>query len=153
MVIRPGSYKHHITTAKHIGHKLTLFKCPLCPKTYTRRDASKRHWDERCGKLAADGARLSYKAACQRFMSSASASPETMSTEVTEDAPNPDTCAANGTQDLALVHGNRVFWRWINGIEDSVDPVLPISEPPSSPPAEDPDVWSLVNEIEDFVDP
>lgn len=45
--------------------------------------------------------------------------------------------------------------------EDFVDPVLPISEPPSSrlpetmlaEAAEDPDVWSLVNEIEDFVDP
>ncbi|KAG1868271.1 hypothetical protein DFJ58DRAFT_742663 [Suillus subalutaceus] len=178
MVIRPGSYKHHITTAKHVGNKLTLFKCPLCPKTYTRRDACKRHWDERCGKLAADGARLSYRAACQRFMSSASASPETMSTEVTEDAPSPDSCAANEIQDLALVapelppsevreitlaevHENLAFGRWINGIEDFVDPVLPISEPPSSPlpetmlaeAAEDPDVWSLVNEIEDFVDP
>ncbi|KAG2044623.1 hypothetical protein BDR03DRAFT_977451 [Suillus americanus] len=203
MVIRPGSYKHHIKTAKHIGYKLTLFKCPLCPETYTRRDACKRHWDDGCGKTAADGARLSYSAACQRSMSSASASPvgaptaaftfslpattmttsdssppETMSTEATEDAPNPDSCVANEIQDLALVapelppyevreitlaevRGNLAFWRWINDIEDFVDPVLPTSEPPSSrlpetmlaEAAEDPDVWSLVNEIEDFVEP
>ncbi|KAG1818643.1 uncharacterized protein BJ212DRAFT_1479642 [Suillus subaureus] len=48
-----------------------------------------------------------------------------------------------------------------NEIEDFVDPVLPISEPPSSllpetmltEATKDPEVWRLINKIEDFVDP
>ncbi|KAG1774912.1 hypothetical protein EV702DRAFT_475076 [Suillus placidus] len=205
MVIHPSSHRHHIRTAKHLGYKLLLFKCPLCPETYTRRDACKRHWDLGCGKLAPEGsgAWLAYTTACKGFTSSASASPggvptaaftfslpttatttpasslpETTPTEATEDAPNPDSWAANEIQDrafvapvlppsevrevtLAEVHGDPDFWRWINDIEDFEDPVLPISESPSSQSpetmlaeaAEEPDVWRLVNEIEDFADP
>ncbi|KAG2343013.1 hypothetical protein BDR05DRAFT_315522 [Suillus weaverae] len=31
-VIRPGSHKRHIETAKHLGFKLGLYTCPLCPE-------------------------------------------------------------------------------------------------------------------------
>ncbi|KAG2350987.1 hypothetical protein BDR05DRAFT_955143 [Suillus weaverae] len=163
MVIHPDSHRHHIKTAKHLGYKLVLFKCPLCPETYTRRDACKRHWDRDCGKLAPEGARLSYAAACKGLVGSASASPvgvptaaftfslpttatttsassllETTPTEATEDAPNPHSWAAN-EMDPAFVA-----------------PVLPPSEVREITLAEvhgDLDFWRLINDIEDFEDP
>ncbi|KAG1773692.1 hypothetical protein EV702DRAFT_1200826 [Suillus placidus] len=104
--------------------------------------------------------------------------PETMLAGAAENRPNPDSCAANEIRDTALVapvlptsqvreitlaevQGDLDFWRWINDLEDFVDPVLPISELPSSQSpetmlteaAEDPNVWRLINEIEDFADP
>ncbi|KAG2065834.1 hypothetical protein BDR04DRAFT_1121593 [Suillus decipiens] len=106
-----------------------------------------------------------------------SSSPETMLTEAPEHAPNSESCAAHEIRDTASVaavlpaspvreitpaevHRNLEIWRWINEIEDVVDPNL-ISEPaPSLLPetvlvqaTEDPDVWSLINEIEEFGDP
>ncbi|KAG1768447.1 hypothetical protein EV702DRAFT_720401 [Suillus placidus] len=81
MILRPGSYLKHLNTKKHLGFKLNKFKCPGCPQTYTRRDACKRHWDDGCGKLAPEGSRLSYLAACQGSgMSSASVAPVTAPT-------------------------------------------------------------------------
>ncbi|KAG1763738.1 hypothetical protein EV702DRAFT_1205452 [Suillus placidus] len=62
---------------------------------------------------------------------------------------------------LAEVHGDLDFWRWINDLEDFVDPVLPTSELPSSQVREitlaevhgDLDFWRWINDLEDFVDP
>ncbi|KAG2343889.1 hypothetical protein BDR05DRAFT_989629 [Suillus weaverae] len=75
MVLNPESYLKHLRTKKHLGFKLERYRCPGCPNTYTRRDACKRHWDDGCGKLAPEGARLSYAAACQLLMSSAPVAP------------------------------------------------------------------------------
>ncbi|KAG1763742.1 hypothetical protein EV702DRAFT_1283511 [Suillus placidus] len=104
--------------------------------------------------------------------------PETVLSEAAEDGPNPDSWAANEIRDTALVapvlptsqvreitlaevHGDLDFWRWINDLEDFVDPVLPISELPSSQVREitlaevhgDLDFWRWINDLEDFVDP
>ncbi|KAG2344923.1 hypothetical protein BDR05DRAFT_961352 [Suillus weaverae] len=100
--------------------------------------------------------------------------PETTLTETTEEATDSDSWTDNGVQDpafvasqsqvqeitLAEIHRDCDIWRWINEIEDFEDPVLPISEPPSSllpetilaEAAEDPDVWMLINEIEESID-
>lgn len=59
------------------------------------------------------------------------------------------------------VHGNLDFWRWLDDVEDCVDPDLPIPGLPSSlspetifaESTEDPFVWRLVNWTEDFVGP
>ncbi|KAG1775580.1 hypothetical protein EV702DRAFT_1046910 [Suillus placidus] len=172
-VIRPGSHKRHIKTEKHLGFKLELYTCPLCPETYTRRDACKRHWRDGCGKLAAEDASPVGVPTATSTSSLPTTTrttpdnslPETTLTEAIEDAPNPESRAANAIQDPALVapvlppsqvrqitlaevHGDLDFWRWINEIEDFVDPALPISEPSSSrlpetileEAAEDPDV-------------
>ncbi|KAG1886136.1 hypothetical protein F4604DRAFT_1724843 [Suillus subluteus] len=79
-VLNSESYLKHLRTNKHLGLKQRKFKCPGCSKSYSRRDACKRHWDESCGKLAADGAGQSYSAACKRSMRSASAAPVTAPT-------------------------------------------------------------------------
>ncbi|KAG2143469.1 uncharacterized protein EDB93DRAFT_591397 [Suillus bovinus] len=42
-VIYPESYRKHLKTTTHLGFKAERFKCPGCSKTYTRRDAFKRH--------------------------------------------------------------------------------------------------------------
>ncbi|KAG1773228.1 hypothetical protein EV702DRAFT_1131017 [Suillus placidus] len=154
---------------------------PLSPETYTGRDA--------CERLAAEGTLPSYSAAYQDSSSSASTSPvgvrtalftfsltttstrtpdsslpETTLTETTEEATESDSWTENGVQykrsALAEIHRDSNIWRWINEIEDFEDPVLPISEPPSSllpeiilaEAAEDPDVWMLINEIEESID-
>ncbi|KAG2118186.1 uncharacterized protein F5147DRAFT_807316 [Suillus discolor] len=243
MLVRPGSYKRHLKTEKHLGYKPTEFACPRCLHTYTRRDACKRHWEDSCGKLPVNGARLSYAAACRAFTSfnsalaTASFMPHLPATATTTshssppeiiptDAVNPYSWAASDIQDpplvapvlppfegqdtevqvapvltpsegqdialvevhnplaadamqepplatpvlppsevreitLAEVRGCIPFWRWINDTEGLVDPLPPITEPPSSrlpeamlvDAAEDPDVWRLINEIDDFVDP
>ncbi|KAG2341922.1 hypothetical protein BDR05DRAFT_1029080 [Suillus weaverae] len=75
MVLNPESYLKHIRTKKHLGFKLERYGCPGCPKTYTRRDACKRHWDDGCAKQAPEGARLSYAAACQVSMGAAPVAP------------------------------------------------------------------------------
>ncbi|KAG1756982.1 hypothetical protein EDB19DRAFT_1900539 [Suillus lakei] len=243
-VIRPSSYLNHIKTVTHLGYKLKLFKCPFCLRTYTRRDACKRHLGDGCSELAAEGAlpvRLPTPAFTFITVTSTpnSSPPESMVTEAASDAPNPDfwviedpalvapvlppshspdammtevasdaqaggiegpalvapvlppshspdavmaeaasDAQADGIEDPALVApvlppsqpreitlaeagGDLDFWRWINDIEDFVDPVPPISEPPSAPLTEtmlteasgDPDFWTFINEIEDFVDP
>ncbi|KAG1849885.1 hypothetical protein DFJ58DRAFT_445959 [Suillus subalutaceus] len=199
MVVRPGSHIYDVKTAKHLCCGLVLLQCPLSPETCTRRGVCKRHWDDGCRKLAAEGT-PPYSATYQGSMGSASASsvgvptaaftfslpttatttpdtspPETILTEATEHA---ESWAANEVQDLALVapvlppsrvlestfaegHGDLDFWRGIDDIEDFVDPVLPISEPPSfmlpatmlAVATEEPGVWNLFHEIEDFVDP
>ncbi|KAG1793950.1 uncharacterized protein HD556DRAFT_1443323 [Suillus plorans] len=118
-LVRPGSYKRHLKTEKHLGHKPTEFTCPGCLETYTRRDMCKKHWDNRCGKLAANG-RLSYAAASQAFttltsalatasfmprlsatatMTSHSSPPEIIPTDTT----NSYSWAASDTQDSPLV--------------------------------------------------
>ncbi|KAG1818652.1 uncharacterized protein BJ212DRAFT_1497579 [Suillus subaureus] len=127
MVIHPGSHIYDVKTAKHLGCGLMLFKWPLSPEICTQHGACKRHWDDSCGKLAAEGA-PPYSATYQGSMSSASASPagvpsvaftfslptttmmtpynsppETMPTEATEHTPNPESWAANEVQDPALV--------------------------------------------------
>ncbi|KAG1773269.1 hypothetical protein EV702DRAFT_1201148 [Suillus placidus] len=104
--------------------------------------------------------------------------PETVLSEAAENGPNPDSWAANEIRDTALVapvlptsqvreitlaevHGDLDFWRWINDLEDFVDPVLPISELPSSQVRDitlsevhgDLDFWRWINNPEDFVDP
>ncbi|KAG1830789.1 hypothetical protein EV424DRAFT_1553625 [Suillus variegatus] len=226
MFIRPASYKRHLKTKKHLGYKPTEFTCPRCLHTYSRRDACKRHWEDSCRKLVANG-RLSYAAACRAFTSLNSALapasfvpplPATATTTshssppeiIPTDATNPYSWAASDIQDppivapvlppsegqdiaLAEVHDTLVadamqepplatpvlppsevreitlaeargcihFWRWINDTEGLVDPLPPITEPPSPrlpeamlvDAAEDPDVWRLINEIDDFVDP
>ncbi|KAG1882806.1 hypothetical protein F4604DRAFT_354988 [Suillus subluteus] len=169
-------------------------------ETCTRRGVCKRHCDDGCRKLAAEGT-PPYSATYQGSMCSASpvgvptaaftfslpttatttpdiSPPETILTEATEHALNAESWAANEVQDPALVapvlppsrvleitfaegHGDLDFWRGIDDIEDFVDPVFTISEPPTfmlpetmlAVATEDPGVWNLFNEIEDFVDP
>ncbi|KAG2033449.1 hypothetical protein BDR03DRAFT_688718 [Suillus americanus] len=201
MVIRPGRHIYDVKTAKHLCCGLLLFKGPLALETCTRRGACKRHRDDGCGKLAAEGA-LPYSATYRGSMGSASASPvgvptaaftfsllttatttphtlpQTMLTEATEHALNHESWVADEVQDRALVapvlppprvleitfaegHGDLDFWREIYDTEDLVDPVFPISDPPSfilpetmlAEATEDPGVYHLFNEIEDFVDP
>ncbi|KAG1793976.1 uncharacterized protein HD556DRAFT_460541 [Suillus plorans] len=75
MVLNPGSYLKHLKTKKHLGFKLEKFKCSGCPKTYTRRDAYKRHLiNSKCGQSTAVDALLPYSAS-QNSTSSASAAP------------------------------------------------------------------------------
>ncbi|KAG1904527.1 uncharacterized protein F5891DRAFT_747221 [Suillus fuscotomentosus] len=118
-LVRPASYKRHLKTEKHLGHKPTEFICPGCLETYSRRDVCKKHWDDRCGKLAANS-RLSYEAACQALTSfnsalaTASFMPPLPTTATTmshssppeiipTDATNPYSRAASDIQDPPLV--------------------------------------------------
>ncbi|KAG1904498.1 uncharacterized protein F5891DRAFT_1183918 [Suillus fuscotomentosus] len=74
MVLNSGSYLKHLKTKKHLGFKLEKFKCSGCSKTYTRRDAYKRHLiNSKCGQTAV-GAPPPYSAS-QDSTSSASAAP------------------------------------------------------------------------------
>ncbi|KAG2044617.1 hypothetical protein BDR03DRAFT_1004903 [Suillus americanus] len=79
MVLHPEGYLKHLRTKNHLGYKLEKYECPRssCTRTYARRDACKRHWDNSCGKLAPEGARQSYADACKNFTSSASPAPVT----------------------------------------------------------------------------
>ncbi|KAG2070947.1 hypothetical protein BDR04DRAFT_1142542 [Suillus decipiens] len=167
MILHPASYLKHINTQKHLGFKLEKFKCPGCFKSYTRRDTCRRHWDNSCGKLAPEGSRLSYSAACQASMSFDSAPAEVDDSLAANQIQNLDLVTPvlppSETREITLaeVQGDIDFWRWINEKEDFVDPVLPISEPPSyrlpetilAVADEDPDVWGLVTKIENLVDP
>ncbi|KAG2099829.1 uncharacterized protein F5147DRAFT_777150 [Suillus discolor] len=75
MVLNPGSYLKHIKTKKHLGFKLEKFKCSGCSKTYTRRDACKRHYvNGKCGQSTTVGALPSYSTN-QNSTNSASAAP------------------------------------------------------------------------------
>ncbi|KAG1769758.1 hypothetical protein EDD22DRAFT_1047940 [Suillus occidentalis] len=63
MVLNPECYLKHIRTAKHLGYKLERFKWPMCSKTYARRDACKRHFnDSKCTKAAVGGVPPSFSA-------------------------------------------------------------------------------------------
>ncbi|KAG1758743.1 hypothetical protein EDD22DRAFT_176599 [Suillus occidentalis] len=101
--------------------------------------------------------------------------PDTTLTETTEETTNSDSWTDSEVQDPAIVSSQpqlrefalagmrREFniWRWISEVEDPDDPVLPIFEPVSSvlpetmltEAAEDPDVWQLISEIVNFMDP
>ncbi|KAG2365488.1 hypothetical protein BDR07DRAFT_1374290 [Suillus spraguei] len=165
MILHPASYLKHINTQKHLGFKLEKFKCPGCSKSYTRRDTCRRHWDNGCGKLAPEGSRLSYSAACEAeaSMSFDSAPAEVDDSLTANQIQNPPVLPPSETREITLaeVHGDADFWKWINEKEDFVDPVLPISEPPSyrlpetilAEATEDPGVWGFINKMEDFVDP
>ncbi|KAG1762571.1 hypothetical protein EDD22DRAFT_562952 [Suillus occidentalis] len=102
-------------------------------------------------------------------------SSDTTLTETTEETTNSDSWTDDEVQDPAIVSSQpqlrefllagarREFniWRWIDEVEDSQDPVVPIFEPVSSvlpetvltEAAEDTDVWQLISEIEKFMDP
>lgn len=201
MIIRPGRHIYDVKTAKHLCCGLVLFKYSFSLETCTPRGACKKHCDDNCRKLAAEGA-PPYSTTYEGSMSSTSASsvgvptaaftfslpttttttpdsspPETMLTEATEHALKPESWVADEVQDRALVapvlppsrvleitfaegHGDLDFRRGVDDIENFVDPVLPISESPSSmlpktmlaEATEEPGVWTLINETEDFVD-
>ncbi|KAG2344858.1 hypothetical protein BDR05DRAFT_961272 [Suillus weaverae] len=162
-VMRPGGHMYHTKTAEHLG---VLFKCPLSAKTYPRYDAS------------TSSVGLPTAAFTFTLPTTVATTPETVLAEAAEDGPNPDSWADNEIRDTALVasvlppsqvrkitlaevQGDVDFWRWINDLEDFVDPVLPISELPSSQVREitlaevqgDVDFWRWINDLEDFVDP
>ncbi|KAG2344912.1 hypothetical protein BDR05DRAFT_961324 [Suillus weaverae] len=162
-VLRPGNHIYHTKTAEHIG---VLFEYPLSAKTYPPYDAS------------ASSVGLPTAAFTFSLPTTVATTPETVLAEAAEDGPNRDSWADNEIQDtasvasvllpsqareitLAEVQGDVDFWRWINDLEDFVDPVLPISELPSSQVREitlaevhgDVDFWRWINDLEDFVDP
>ncbi|KAG2343951.1 hypothetical protein BDR05DRAFT_989477 [Suillus weaverae] len=156
MILRPGSYLKHINTKKHLGFKLNKFKCPGCPQTYTRRDACKRHWDDGCGKLAPEGSRLSYLAACQGSdMSSASAAPVTVpTTAFTFSYPYP-VVATSMSQNVQTAPPAAACVVQSCGTPSLADLLLCLSQSPENDvvtePVEDdddPDFWEA-NEIQD----
>ncbi|KAG1868299.1 hypothetical protein DFJ58DRAFT_767368 [Suillus subalutaceus] len=161
MVLYPESYLKHLRTNKHLGLKQRKFKCPGCSKYYSRRDVCKRHWDESCGKLAADGAGQSYSAACKKSMRSASAALVTAPTTAftySYPYPMPATSIVQFAPPAACVT------QWY-GTPSFVNPALCLSQSPENNtvavPAEDdgdddddddddddPDFWEA-NEIKD----
>ncbi|KAG2136521.1 uncharacterized protein EDB93DRAFT_782259 [Suillus bovinus] len=77
MVLNPESYRRHIRTQRHLGIKLEKFKCSDCSKTYTRKDAYKRHLvNGKCGQSTDANAPPSCSAS-QNSTSSAPATPVT----------------------------------------------------------------------------
>ncbi|KAG1841932.1 hypothetical protein DFJ58DRAFT_807456 [Suillus subalutaceus] len=163
MVIRPGRHIYDVKTAKHLCCGLVLFQCPLSLETCTRRGACKRHGDDGCRKLAAEGA-PPYSATYQGSMSSASTSPvgvptaaftfsfpttatttpdssppETMLTKATEHALNPESLAANEIQDPALLA--------------PVPPPSRVLEITFAEGHGDLDFWRGIHDAEDFLDP
>jgi hypothetical protein len=105
MVLRPESYRRHIKTKQHVGHKLARFKCPICDRTYvsqlskyahllinivvirfSRGDSYKRHYTGRlCERLAAGRPEISFSTS----EASASDAPATVPEVPFTYAPNP----------------------------------------------------------------
>ncbi|KAG1814005.1 uncharacterized protein BJ212DRAFT_1482351 [Suillus subaureus] len=56
IILNPESYLKHLKTKNHLGFKLERYKCPGCIKTYARRDACKRHWDDEILRVLASAA-------------------------------------------------------------------------------------------------
>ncbi|KAG1762338.1 hypothetical protein EDD22DRAFT_892087 [Suillus occidentalis] len=53
-VLKPDNYQKHLKTNKHRGSKLEKYACPVCLKTFGRRDSCKRHYDtSACGRSRA----------------------------------------------------------------------------------------------------
>ncbi|KIK37180.1 hypothetical protein CY34DRAFT_471380 [Suillus luteus UH-Slu-Lm8-n1] len=53
-VLKPDNYQKHLQTAKHLGSKSEKYACPVCLRTYGRRDACKRHYyASACGRSRA----------------------------------------------------------------------------------------------------
>ncbi|KAG2125621.1 hypothetical protein BD769DRAFT_1668886 [Suillus cothurnatus] len=159
MILHPESYRKHLKTRNHLGFKLIKYKCPepSCAKTYTRRDACKRHWDNGCGKLAPEGARLSYSKACLRSMSFASAAPATVpATAFAYSHPCP--MPVMPTSENVQIPPPAVWAMQSFGTPTVADPVLCVSQSPENDtvtePAEDnddeddADFWEA-NEIQD----
>jgi hypothetical protein len=125
--------------------------------SYTRRDACKRHWDNGCGKLAPEGARLSYSKACLRSMSFASAAPATVpATAFAYSHPCP--MPVMPTSENVQIPPPAVWAMQSFGTPTVADPVLCVSQLPVNDtvtePAEDnddqddADFWEA-NEIQD----
>ncbi|KAG2744488.1 hypothetical protein P692DRAFT_201934114 [Suillus brevipes Sb2] len=86
MVLRPESYRRHIKTKQHVGHKLARFKCPICSRTFSRGDSYKRHYTGRlCERLAAGRPEISFLTS----EASASDAPATVPEVPFTYAPNP----------------------------------------------------------------
>ncbi|KAG1779562.1 hypothetical protein EV702DRAFT_75310 [Suillus placidus] len=161
MVLNPESYLKHIKTKKHLGFKLEKYKCPspACRKTYTRRDACKRHWDDGCAKLAPEGARLSYADAHQLFMGSAPVAPMAAPTAAfTYHYPYPMPVASM-SQNMQVAPPAASVDAQAHGTPSFLDPALCLSQPQENDtvtePVEDEDedddaeFWEA-NEIRDI---
>ncbi|KAG1868265.1 hypothetical protein DFJ58DRAFT_911421 [Suillus subalutaceus] len=154
VILNPQSYLKHLKTRMHLGFKLETYKCPGCIKTYARRDACKRHWDNSCGTLAPEGARLSYADACKNSTSSASAAPVTVPTTAftcSYPYPMPVTSMSENVQ----IAPPETWVAQPYGTPTVADPVLYLSQLPENDmvtePAEDDDdadFWEA-NEIQD----
>ncbi|KAG1778447.1 hypothetical protein EV702DRAFT_1196436 [Suillus placidus] len=124
---------------------------------YTRRDACKRHWDDGCGKLAPEGARLSYAAAaCQVSMGFAPVAPvaaPTMAFTYCYPYPMP---VASMSQNVQVAPPAASVDAQPHGTPSFLDPALCLSQPRENDtvtePVEDEDddaeFWEA-NEIRD----
>ncbi|KAG1845439.1 hypothetical protein C8R48DRAFT_817237 [Suillus tomentosus] len=127
MILNPESYLRHLRTKKHLGFKLEKFKCNNCSKTYTRRDAYKRHFvNGKCEHSTAVGASPGYSAS-ENSTSSASAAPATTPTMAfTCSYPYPMS-ATSMSQNMQIVPPAAYITQSC-GTPTVVDPVLCLSQ-------------------------
>ncbi|KAG1793958.1 uncharacterized protein HD556DRAFT_457410 [Suillus plorans] len=126
MILNPESYLRHIRTKKHLGFKLEKFKCHHCSKTYTRRDAYKRHFvNGKCEQSTAVDASSEYSTS-ENSTSSASAAPVTPTMAFTCSYPYP-MLATSMSQNMQIAPPATYITQSC-GTPTVVDPVLCLSQ-------------------------